>query len=405
MEVHIRVDNQGDTVIIDRCTDENPYIEIDKNGYKLETSVGTKFLRKTGMKGLPELAERGDITLLRKYINLSQGDLALLYGWLFCTVAGVKPFPILILQGEQGTGKSTVSKLLRLLVDPSSAPLRSPPKNAEELFISAINCYLVSLDNLSSVKPDLADSLCRLSTGAALNKRRLYSDSDQILLQTQNPIIVNGISDIATRPDLAERSIILELPVIQPSERRSEKEYWMKLQEDLPLIFTGILDGIVSGLKHQDSVDIDEKPRMASVVEWAAACERDLGMEGNFSKAFEANQAASKEDAIEASPIGVGIRALMSDRASYTGAPTALCKELLRRMGDAHGSRALSPKSLHGEIKRLLPSFRAVGIDINQKKSGNRQYHIRNSTVKGVEEGTSFGDNKAHNVFKNRDET
>jgi len=35
------------------------------------------------------------------------------------------PYPVLCLAGEQGTGKSTLARLVRSLIDPASAPLRS----------------------------------------------------------------------------------------------------------------------------------------------------------------------------------------------------------------------------------------------------------------------------------------
>ena len=45
--------------------------------------------------------------------------------WLFASVRGCGPYPILALTGEQGIGKSLTGQMLRSLIDPHIAPLRS----------------------------------------------------------------------------------------------------------------------------------------------------------------------------------------------------------------------------------------------------------------------------------------
>ncbi|HEX2237337.1 MAG TPA: ATP-binding protein, partial [Gammaproteobacteria bacterium] len=59
--------------------------------------------------------------------------------WLMGAMRPTGPYPILILQGEQGTAKSTAAKVLRLLVDSSAVPLHTPPRKEEDLMIVAHN--------------------------------------------------------------------------------------------------------------------------------------------------------------------------------------------------------------------------------------------------------------------------
>ena len=61
------------------------------------------------------------------------------------------PHPILTLFGEQGTAKSTLTKRLVSLVDPSPVPVRKPPKDGEAWISAAQGSYVVGLDNLSSI--------------------------------------------------------------------------------------------------------------------------------------------------------------------------------------------------------------------------------------------------------------
>jgi hypothetical protein len=53
-----------------------------------------------------------------------------------------------------------------------------------------------------------------------------YTDQDGILFAAARPIILNGIEDVITRPDLADRAILLTLQPITKTQRRAEKTLW-----------------------------------------------------------------------------------------------------------------------------------------------------------------------------------
>ena len=61
------------------------------------------------------------------------------------------PYPILVLNGEQGTAKSTFARIVRSLTDPSSVPLSSLPPSGRDLFIAANNSHVQSFDNISKL--------------------------------------------------------------------------------------------------------------------------------------------------------------------------------------------------------------------------------------------------------------
>jgi len=378
IDVVIRV-SHVENIYIDLGCDKRRIIEVTDIGWGFVTSAPMKFLRKNGMTALSEPVSGGDVSLLKKYLNIADEDFPLVIGWLLCALAGVKPYPILIFQGEQGTGKSTNTKLLRSLVDPSSVPLRSPPKDTDQLLVSAGNTHVVAMDNLSGLKPEISDCLCRLSTGGGMDKRMLYSDDDQVLIDIQKPVIINGIDDIASRPDLSERSIILNLPVIPADKRRRESEFWKEFELDKPKILAGLLDGLVSGLKHSPTLTLDNQPRMADVAHWVTSCEMDIGIKGEFLKAHTRNQESAVYANIEASPIGSAIMILMRGRHKWIGTPTELSAALEDIAGEIQvrsRSWATSLKGMNNIVRRLKPSFRKIGIEIVKKNSHDRCYEI-----------------------------
>jgi hypothetical protein len=67
---------------------------------------------------------------------------------------------------------------------------------------------------------------CRLTSGRAFSTHALFTDQDEILFAAARPIILNGIEDIITRPDLADRAILLMLAPIAERQRRAEHALW-----------------------------------------------------------------------------------------------------------------------------------------------------------------------------------
>jgi hypothetical protein len=125
------------------------------------------------------------------------------------------PYPVIVLSSEQGSAKSTFSAILRALLDPDTAPLRALPREDRDLFIAASNGHVLAFDNVSGLPAWISDTLCRLATGGGFAVRQLYTDRDEVLFDAARPVILNGIEDIVTRPDLADRAVFLTLEPIQ----------------------------------------------------------------------------------------------------------------------------------------------------------------------------------------------
>ncbi len=384
-KVSIRVYNAGDAAYIDTGDKNRRIIKIDSSGYRYTKDCPVHFVRKNSITALPVPAQ-SNLSLLRKYINCTDKDYPLVYGWMLCALAGVKPYPILIVEGEQGSGKSTACRVIRELVDPSSVSLRSPPKQPRDLLVSAMNTHTVNLDNLSGISPDIADTLCRLSTGGGHDQRALYTDDEQCLVDVQKPVMVNGIDDIATRPDLAERSLIVTLQPISCNSRKEESEFWSEFKNDKPAIFAGLLNAIVDGFKYQDGIELANKPRMADAAKWITACEQSMGNKGAFIDSHADNQLNLSRNSIESSPVGNAIFTLMQTRDEWHGTPTELFNNVADIAGDRQSrSRSFpqSHKGLFNVIKRLKKPFRDIGILIERvDKRLARKYIIKRDSNK-----------------------
>jgi len=240
-----------------------------------------------------------------------------------------------VLSGEQGSAKSSVARVLRNLVDPNIAALRSLPREDRDLFIATYNGHITVFDNVSGLPDWLSDSLCKLSTGGGFATRQLYTDGDEVLFDAMRPIILNGIEDFVIRPDLADRSIFQLLDVIPKSKRRAEKEFWAAFEAERPPILGALLDAVAHGLKALPNVRLDGLPRMADFAQWVSACEGAFWEAGTFMAAYDANRDTAVETVLEADTVAMAMLSFMSKKSHWEGTTTDLLSALAGETSDA----------------------------------------------------------------------
>jgi hypothetical protein len=383
--VHVRVAEEAGHIYLDLADEHWRAIEIGPDGWRVNKCPPVRFRRPAGMLPLPIPQPEGSIEALLPLLNLSsQNDFALVVAWLLATLRPSGPYPLLAISGEQGSAKTVLSKMLKALVDPNVAPVRALPREQRELMIAANNGHLLAFDNLSNVPPWLSDALCRLASGGSFAVRQLYTDDDEVLFQASRPLLVNGIEEVITRPDLADRSIFLTLPPVAAAQRQSERELWRQFELARPCILGGLLDLVVHGLRTLPGLGLARLPRMADFAVWVAACETAVWPAGTFGRAYEANRRTAAETSIEADPVAVCVREIMAERSSWTGTAADLL-----RAGAGPNSNGTSrdgtgwpknPRALAGRLRRAQTFLRVLGIEIafsREGLAGSRMIRIR----------------------------
>ena len=372
--VHLRTGSTGNGIAIDTGAADWSVIEVTTIGWVVQRQHGVNFRRTTKATALPTPTQP-DFGLIWKYVNVEKTDRVLVAGWLLAALRPHGPFPILLLLGEQGTGKSHSSRTLKALTDPSAVPLRPPPRDDRDLLVAALNSWVLALDNLSGATPQLSDALCRLATGGALAGRKLYTDTEESAHNIQRPVILNGIDDLASRPDLAERCIHLALPPL--SNRATESDMAEMFKIDAPKIMAALLDGLALALREHRRVDIGRLPRMADFAKWAAAGVPALGFAAQaFVDAYSRNQADAVALGLEASAVASTVCSFAKLHAGWKGTARQLLSRLNQEAGD---DRSLpgwphTPKGLQTVLRRLAPSLRSIGIQVGRERDAANQY-------------------------------
>ena len=344
-------------------------VEIGPDGWRAIDRAPVKFLRSRGMQALPEPESGELVESLRGFVNVeSDADFRLLVAWIVAALRPSGPYPILALVGQQGSAKSTLARVCRLLIDPNASPIRSVPKDERDLLVSAFNGWTLLYDNLSRVEPWLSDAFCRLSTGGGFATRALHTDREEEIFAAQRPIVINGIGELATRADLADRAIALTLPPVPDERRRPERAFWREFEAARPGILGALLDAVAAGLRNLDNVVLPNPPRMADFAEFIVAASPALGWESEeFLSAYAENRRDAREEAASASPLVPVIEALLGRHSvppdpGIVGAGDPGLQSLLDRAPVA-GERGFD-----GTATQLLDRLRSICSEAQQRQ-------------------------------------
>ena len=340
------------------------------------------------MLPLPIPVAGGDLRDLRRFINVPGADAGdapawiLVVAWLIAAFRPRGPYPVLVTIGGQGRAKSTLQRMLRALLDPNKAAIRTLPRDGRDLMIAATNSWCAAFDNLSHLQDWQSDALCRLSTGGGFATRELYSDLDETILDAQRPVMLNGIEEVVTRADLLDRSLLVLLPEITKGRRRPEKALWADFEQARPALLGAVLDVLVVALANEDAVRLDDYPRMADFAAWIVAAEPALPWQpGAFLAAYAGNQENANDVTLEASAVAQAVRDFMEERATWIGTATELLGELEGVVNEKTTKQKTWPGSgqaLSNELRRLASNLEAVGITITfgLKVKGRRALRI-----------------------------
>jgi hypothetical protein len=375
-DVHLRVAGTEECILIDLADEARNVVEVTGNGWRLLQKCPTRFHRPIGMQPIPVPEKSIDLRIFGQLFNYtSEHDLKLLLAWCAFAWNPRGPYPVLVFGGEAGSAKSTMAKMLRQLVDPNSVPMQSFPRNEHDFMIAGHLNHVLCFDNLSGLTEQQSDVLCRVATGGGFSARQLYSDFDEVRFTLRRPVIVNGIDDLATRPDLIDRVIAITLPAIPPAQRQPEFHLMRNFEVARRYMVGALLSILVDSIRNLRSTVLSHTPRMADFARSSAAAEKSLGWPpGGFMEAFDYNRRAALQTGVESSVVASVVLNFMQVRPEWIGTATELLNLL-----SSHAMTARTPRGwprtasqLGDQMRRVAPALRQQGIDVAFPRSGTR---------------------------------
>ena len=368
--LYLRTAQVDGEVWIDLGRHDGVVVRVDAADWVVMKTSPMLFRRTVLTGELPIPEQPGDVDVLQQILGLEDKAWALIRAWLVGSMFPNIPRPALLLTGEQGSAKSTTTKMLVGLVDPSPAATRCMPREERDWIVATASSAVVALDNVSYMPAWLSDAICRAVTGEGFARRRLYTDSDTAVTRFKRAIILNGIDVGATRGDLLDRLVPVELHRLDEQDRRTEAQLWQQYEGARPVILGGLLD-LVSAVLRYLPMPLERPPRMADFAEILAALDKATG--SSALETYVDTQGQALAGAVDADHVARAVIALVNDVGTWSGIATDLLKELDARRGDERAPKGwpTTPNHLSGKLRRVAPAVRASGFVVEDSKYDN----------------------------------
>lgn len=399
--VYIRCAEKDGKIYLDLCNPDWQAVEISPAGWRILNSdaVPVRFERPGHAAPFPDpnVVSIGDINKLWEIINIPRRDRLLVVAYILESFHCGTAFPVLLLVGLQGSGKSVTQSGIRSLIDPSASNLRIAPKKQDDIVVEAASNWMVSYNNVSALSDEMHDDFCCISTGSGFSTRRFYTNMEQVIVNVARPVAMNGIYNFIRRPDLLDRSIIIELPSIDNKQRKTDSELQSMLNEFLPIIFRGLLDLMAKTLKILPSVRIADMTRLADFALLGTAMERAMGeAEGAFMKEYRRNRSDAKEGSLESSPVIVALLDYVDrNKDGFRGTPTELLAELTTLKNPSpHLNWPKTGQKMGAELRRYDAVLRQNGVIIVHEKNESGKKNKRGNVIRISKDDTPPSDSE-----------
>lgn len=375
LKIDHRVSFDGDPfapskIFIDLANAAGQILQITSQGWTITDNLRHSFRESPGALALPTPKPQSQSTnpkplaRLSTLLNLTPTAETRVLTWLIAALRPVGPYPILVLRGPAGSGKSVLARALRTLIDPSAAPLRRLPARDRELIQLARQNWILAFDHVHRIPAKVSESLCAISSGEAIETAQ-PDYRDNALAEIARPIILAAPVDEAQSPwmptrSLSTRSLTVDLtPIAAP---RPEASVWADFELLRASTLAALADAVACALHNIRDVDLGNIARFPDSLQWAAASAPVMGLAPSAIV-----EAISDPESIwlGADPLRDTLQALLRSNSSWSGDAATLLSQL----------RAIAPlATLPSTSKSLSQALaRIPGISVSKAKGRDGQ--------------------------------
>jgi hypothetical protein len=347
-------------------------VRVGPGGWIFEANPPVLFRRYVNLKALPDPEVGGSLDVLDGLVNLkSERDRRLFKAYLVTLPLEHVGRPIFNASGAMGSGKTTIQRLIKRLLDPTAPEtVRFDPR---DFLQKAMHAFIVMADNQNTIPEWASDTLCRLVTGEADSKRRLYTDDEDFIIELRRAALLNGINVPTDRGDVLDRSLVVELERIPDGERKTEEQIWELFAREHPRLLGALFDILSKAIALKPSIKLSRRPRLADWGEYAASVYEVMGWGAEtFLRDWDEVVKVQNQATLDGSPVAQAIIKFMEDKEEYSATSSEMhskLKVVAAQLGVDIDRDKAWPKSarwLWRRIKEVLPLLVAASIEASR---------------------------------------
>jgi hypothetical protein len=251
--VHQRIAKHDGMRVIDLGDTEGQCVFVTADGWHVAPNDSVAFIRGRGYGVLPIPIKVGNkrqaFKLLFDWLvslGVAKARAGLVVVVLVTWLRTGNAYPLLLLFGPGGSGKTTAARLILLLIDPTeSMRLPNIQTGNDNIGAAAQHRHVLSFDNESKLSAEEQDQFCTCATGGEIVCRKMYTNGDVAIMPIHRPVVITALQPVVTRPDLMTRTIPVEFA--QRETRRGENEILAEFLEMRPALLGALCELLVAG--------------------------------------------------------------------------------------------------------------------------------------------------------------
>jgi len=234
-------------IFLDLANESGELVEITSKGWHTTDNLQHNFRQHSTTLPIPNpIVDRQPLATFANLFRLTAENRARAFVWLAAALRPTAPYPILVLTGPSGSGKSVLARALRSLVDPSTVPIRRLPVSDRELRQLTFNNWVLVFDRVHRIPSKIA-----------------------------GPMILIAPHD--KTGTLANRTLTIDLPHIHAP--RTEAALWSEFEGLRPALTAALCDAVSTALSRIRDIEAVHVSRLPDCATWVTAAAPALGLD------------------------------------------------------------------------------------------------------------------------------
>lgn len=381
IRLYNRIAYENGNIIIDLADGLNTAVIINGAGRNTQVNPPVLFQRYQHQEALPKPISGGNLRDLLPLMALStEQEKCLVLSWLVASLIPDIERNFLLIEGPPGSGKTTLAKMLKSLIDPmKGASLHLSKKDRE--VAQVIDHHAVPLfDNVEMISKPVSDLFCQTYSGGSYSTKALYTNDDDFVFNLTGNAIFTSVLLKNLQTDFLNRTIKIKLDAMDHVNRKSGSAIFNQFNQIKPQLFGALLDTLVKTIKIKKRIPVPHISRTVDFDHYCMAAAEVLGFGKDvFIKARQANERLKLKGMIAGIPL---INALDNFLSNNGDQWSGYMSQLLQQLPQYAASGDYLPKGanvLSKEIRELRHKLEAAGIYVASRgyNDGNgMKYYI-----------------------------